>query len=63
MEEKTFEVRGTFLMGKDWNPYTKIITAPNEKQAKERAFALMGSKHKLKRRYIKIDGVTLVKGE
>jgi large subunit ribosomal protein LX len=63
MDDKTFEVRGTFLMGDEWKPYTKIIAAPNEKQAQERAFALMGSKHNLKRRYIKIDGVTLVKGE
>jgi large subunit ribosomal protein LX len=63
MENMTFEVKGTFLMGDEWKPYTKIIAAPNEKQAQERAFSLMGSKHNLKRRYIKIDGVTLVKGE
>jgi large subunit ribosomal protein LX len=63
MEDKSFEVKGTFLMGDEWKPYTKIIAAPNEKQAQERAFALMGSKHNLKRRYIKIDGVTLIKGE
>jgi large subunit ribosomal protein LX len=63
VENKTFEVKGTFLMGDEWKPYTKIIAAPNEKQAQERAFSLMGSKHNLKRRYIKIDGVTLVKGE
>jgi large subunit ribosomal protein LX len=50
-------------MGEDWKPYTKVIKAPNEKQAQERAFALMGSKHNLKRRYIKIDGVTPVKSE
>ncbi|MGD1004354.1 MAG: 50S ribosomal protein L18Ae [Methanoregulaceae archaeon] len=63
MEEKMFEVKGSFLMGEDWKPYTKVIKAPNEKQARDRAFALMGSKHNLKRRYIKIDGVTLVNGE
>ena len=63
MENMTFEVKGTFLMGDEWKPYTKIIAAPNEKQAQERAFSLMGSKHNLKRRYIKIDGVTIVKGE
>ena len=63
MENMTFEVKGTFLMGDEWKPYTKIIAAPNEKQAEERTFAVIGSKHNLKRRYIKIDGVTLVKGE
>jgi large subunit ribosomal protein LX len=62
MEDKQFEVKGTFLMGEDWKPYTKVIAAPNEKQAQERTFAVIGSKHNLKRRYIKIDGVTLIKG-
>jgi large subunit ribosomal protein LX len=63
MEDKTFEVKGTFLMGDDWKPYKKVISAPNEKQARERTFAVIGSKHNLKRMYIKIDDVTLVKGE
>jgi large subunit ribosomal protein LX len=44
-------------------PYTKVIEAPNEKQAQERAFAVIGSKHNLKRRYIKIDAVSPVKAE
>ena len=61
--EQKFEVKGTFLMGEDWMPYTKVIEAPNEKQAQERTFAVIGSKHNLKRRYIKIDGVKAVKAE
>ncbi|MDD1689445.1 MAG: 50S ribosomal protein L18a [Methanoregula sp.] len=61
MAEQKFEVKGSFLMGEDWMPYTKVIEAPNEKQAEERTFAVIGSKHKLKRRYIKIDGVKAVK--
>ncbi len=60
MEENMYEVKGTFLMGEDWKPYTKVIAAPNEKQAKERTFAVIGSKHNLKRRYIKVDGVKAV---
>jgi large subunit ribosomal protein LX len=40
-----------------------VIAAPNEKQAQERTFAVIGSKHNLKRKYIKIDGITPVKGE
>ncbi len=59
-EEMKFEVKGTFLMGEDWMPYTKVIVAPNEKQAQERTFAVIGSKHNLKRRYIKIDAVKAV---
>ncbi len=60
MEEKMFEVKGTFQMGEDWKPYTKTIEAPNEKQAKERTLAVIGSKHNLKRRYIRIDSVVPV---
>ena len=60
MEEKMFEVKGTFQMGEDWKPYTKTIAAPNEKQAKERTLAVIGSKHNLKRRYIRIDSVVPV---
>jgi large subunit ribosomal protein LX len=62
MEQK-FEVKGTFLMGEDWMPYTKVIAAPNANQAKERTFAVIGSKHNLKRRYIKVDVVSPVKAE
>jgi large subunit ribosomal protein LX len=51
------------LHGLEWAPYTKIIAAPNAKQATERTFAVIGSKHNLKRRYIKVDAVTAVKAE
>ena len=61
MENLKFEVKGTFLMGEDWMPYTKVIAAPNERQAQERTFAVIGSKHNLKRRYIKIDAISPVK--
>jgi large subunit ribosomal protein LX len=63
MENQKFEVKGTFRMGEDWMPYTKVIEAPNEKQAQERVFTLFGSKHNLKRRYIKIDAVSPVKAQ
>jgi len=61
MADQKFEVKGSFLMGEDWMPYTKVVEAPNEKQAEERTFAVIGSKHKLKRRYIKVEGVKPVK--
>lgn len=63
MVDQKYEVKGTFLMGEDWMPYTKIMEAPNEKQAQERTFAVIGSKHNLKRRYIKVDAVKAVKAE
>jgi len=63
MENQMFEVKGTFRMGEDWMPYTKVIEAPNEQQAQERVYTVFGSKHNLKRRYIKIDSVSKVKSE
>jgi large subunit ribosomal protein LX len=63
MTDQKFEVKGTFKMGEDWMPYTKVIAAPNENQAKERTFAVIGSKHNLKRRYIKVDAVKAVSAE
>jgi large subunit ribosomal protein LX len=63
MTDQKFEVKGTFKMGEDWMPYTKVIAAPNENQAKERTFAVFGSKHNLKRRYIKVDAVKAVTTE
>jgi large subunit ribosomal protein LX len=63
MTEQKFEVKGTFKMGEDWMPYTKVIAAPNENQARERTFAVFGSKHNLKRRYIKVDAVKAVTTE
>lgn len=63
MTEQKFEVKGTFLMGENWMPYTKVIAAPNENQAKERTFAVIGSKHNLKRRYIRVEAVKAVTTE
>lgn len=60
MSGNKYEVKGTFLMGENWMPYTKVIDAPNEKQARERTFAVIGSNHKLKRMYIKIDDVKMI---
>jgi large subunit ribosomal protein LX len=63
MENKRFEVKGTFNIGDEWHPYTKVILAPNEVQAKERTLAVIGSKHRLKRRYITVNSVTALNGE
>lgn len=63
MEQKQFEVKGKYQELQNWKPYTKVLTAPNEKQAEERIYNLIGSKHNLKRLYIKIDTITECKGE
>jgi len=63
MEAKNYRVEGTFRMDGAWKPYAKVISAPNEKQAKERVFTLLGSKHRLKRRDIQVGKVEPVEGE
>lgn len=64
MEEKKFEVKGTYREKPDfWKPFTKILTAPNSVQAKERILSIIGSKHRLARPYIKVEAVSEVSGE
>jgi large subunit ribosomal protein LX len=63
MELKQYEVKGKYQEKQDWKPYTKVITAQNEKQAEERIYTIIGSKHRLKRMYIKIDSISEHKGE
>jgi large subunit ribosomal protein LX len=63
MENSRYEVKGTFMIGREWHPYTKVIEAPNEAQARERTLAVIGSKHRLKRRYITINAVSALSGE
>ncbi len=63
MDQKKYEVKGKYQELRGWKPYTKVLTAPNEKQAQERIYNLIGSKHRLKRMYIQIDAVTECAGE
>lgn len=63
MAGQKFEVKGDFKMGDEVRPFSKVIEAPNEMQARERIFTLFGSKHRVKRSYITIHSVTQKKGE
>jgi large subunit ribosomal protein LX len=63
MEQKQFEITGTYREQEAWKPYSKILVAPNERQAQERIYNIIGSKHRLKRMYIKVDKITECVGE
>jgi large subunit ribosomal protein LX len=55
---KAFKVTGTFKMGsKKAQPFTREVIANNQNQAKEKTFSDLGSRHKIKRNFIKIDKV------
>lgn len=61
---KAFEVNGQFMITlRRWQPFAIEVAAADEKAAIEKTMALMGSRHKLKRRSIKIDGVKSLKSE
>ena len=63
MEAQSYRVEGTFRINGEWRPYMKVISAPNEEQAKERVYTIMGSKHRLKRRDIQVGKVEPFEGE
>ncbi|HPY59345.1 MAG TPA: 50S ribosomal protein L18Ae, partial [Methanospirillum sp.] len=55
---------GTYQERRDfWKPYTKVLSAPNAVQAKERIYTIIGSKHRLARPYIKVESVSEMSGE
>lgn len=60
---KAFRVRGTFRMGPQAQPFTKEVAAPTQEEAVERVLSLLGSKHRTKRRDIRIDEVKEIGAE
>jgi large subunit ribosomal protein LX len=61
---KAFEVKGQLMTShRDWKPFTLEVASADDKAAIEKTMALMGSRHKVKRKFIKIDGVRALKAE
>jgi large subunit ribosomal protein LX len=61
---KAFEIKGQFMMSRrSWKKFTIEVASADEKAALEKAMALMGSRHKVKRKFIKIDNVKSLKNE
>jgi len=61
---KAFEVKGKFMIShKSWQPFAIEVASPDERSAVEKTMALMGSRHKVKRKFVKIDGVKPLKLE
>ncbi len=58
-----FEVSGEIKINNGWQPYKKIIDAPNESGAAEGFLTLVGSKHRLKRNLIRIQEIKKIDGE
>jgi large subunit ribosomal protein LX len=63
MKAQSYRVEGSARIGGEWRPYRKVIAAPNEDQARERIYTLLGSKHRLSRREIRVGKVEPLEGE
>lgn len=57
-EVKIYRVTGHMLIGHDrlptWQRFTLEVRALSEKEALEKVFSLLGSRHKLRRHHVKI---------
>ena len=56
-----FEVKGNFRLGEKYQDFNIKVNASNEKSALESVYKQLGSNHKCKRRFIKIEGVSVAK--
>ena len=54
-------IKGKYRMGSKYQPFEIKIEAINQKLAVEHTICSIGSNHKCKRRFIKLDGVSVVK--
>lgn len=61
---KAFEVNGQFMIShRRWQPFAMEVAAADEKGAREKTLALLGSRHKVKRKCVQIGGVKSLKPE
>jgi len=58
---KAFRVSGEFMMGKGWQPFSKECASENEKECAELICSILGSNHKVKRKFIRIRTVERIK--
>lgn len=57
---KAFRVSGTFKLGRQMQHFDKEVASPDPESAKENILSIFGSKHRLKRRQINIESISLV---
>lgn len=58
--KKVYRVKGSFLMGRKYQTFTKEVMASDPK---EKIYSDFGSRHKVKRRKIKIEDVKTLKND
>ncbi len=61
---KAYEIKGEFRISVSrWQPFTIEVASADEPAAVERVFSLIGSRHRIKRPFVRIDGVRTMKPE
>lgn len=52
-----YEIKGSYKEGKGWKSFSKEVNAGSEDYAREKAYCLIGSKHNVRRKNIRIEEV------
>ncbi len=52
-----FEIKGKFKVRNSWQSFSQVIESNSEKNAKEKAYSLLGSKQGVKRNLVRIEEV------
>ena len=61
---KAYEVKGQFRISvRQWQPFTIEVATADENAAVEKTFSLIGSRHKVKRQFVRVDGIRALKPE
>ena len=61
---RAFRASGSFRIAKArWQPFTVEVAADDEEGATHRVFSNLGSRHRLRRNYIKINELKEISGE
>ncbi|MDR2829777.1 MAG: 50S ribosomal protein L18a [Methanobrevibacter sp.] len=57
MKTRIYRVNGEFVLGEETQVFTKELKAVNEKDIYEKIYSEFGSKHRIKKKMIRIDEV------
>ncbi len=61
---KAFEVKGQYRISqREWQPFAIEVASLDEKAALDKLLALIGSRHNVKRKFVRIDGIKALKLE
>jgi large subunit ribosomal protein LX len=63
MKTKIFRVTGQFMMGDNYQPFTKELKAIKEEDIYEKIYSEFGSKHHLTRNQINIENIDEITAE